>query len=104
VAIINSGRVIACDSPQELINAMRVNPMLKVTVELPLDQVRPLDCALAARYTGEHLEVETSQPIVTLNALYQLAAKHGRVLRDIAIRQPNLEDVYLKMTGNSLTA
>jgi len=104
VAIINSGQIIACDSPQELINAMHVNPMLKVRVELPLEQVQPLDCALSARYTGEHLEVETSQPIVTLNALYQLAAKHGRVLRDIAIRQPNLEDVYLKMTGNSLTA
>jgi len=102
VAIMDRGRVVACDTPQQLIAKMGVNPMLKATIELPLEQVQPLAGAMAARYTGEHLEIETTQPIATLNALYELAGQHGRVVRDIAIRQPNLEDVYLKLTGYSL--
>jgi ABC-2 type transport system ATP-binding protein len=103
VAIMDHGRVVACDTPQQLIAGMGISPVLKATIELPLEQVRPLAGATAARYTGEHLEIETAQPVDTLNALYALAGRHGRVLRDIAIRQPNLEDVYLKLTGYSLS-
>ncbi len=102
VAIMDRGRVVACDTPQQLVAGMGINPMLKGTIELPLEQVRLLAGAAAVRYTGGNLEIETAQPTATLNALYELAAKHGRTLRDIAIRQPNLEDVYLKLTGYSL--
>jgi hypothetical protein len=86
-----------------LIAGMGICPMLKATIELPLAQVQSLAGATSARYAGEHLEIETAQPVATLNALYELAGRHGRVLRDIAIRQPNLEDVYLKLTGNVLS-
>lgn len=102
VAIMDRGRLVACEAPQRLISDLGVNPVLKATIELPLEQVQPLAGAAVARYTGEHLEIETTQPIATLNALYELAARHSRVVRDIAIRQPNLEDVYLKLTGYSL--
>lgn len=102
VAIMDRGRVVACDTPQQLVAGMGINPMLKGTIELPLEQVRRLAGAAAVRYTGENLEIETAQPAATLNALYELASKHGRTLRDVAIRQPNLEDVYLKLTGYSL--
>lgn len=102
VAIMDHGRVVACDTPQQLVAGMGINPMLKGTIELPLEQVRRLAGAAAVRYTGENLEIETAQPAATLNALYELAGKHGRTLRDVAIRQPNLEDVYLKLTGYSL--
>jgi ABC-2 type transport system ATP-binding protein len=103
VAIMDRGRIVACDSPHQLIAGLGIRPVLKATIELPLEQVRPLAGAMAARYTGEHLEIETQQPVATLNALYDLAGRQGRVLRDIAIRQPNLEDVYLKLTGNVLS-
>lgn len=102
VAIMAGGRIVACDKPQQLIYAMPVNPVLKATIELPLEQVTPIAGALTARYTGEHLEIETTQPAATLHGLYELAARHGRLVRDIAIRQPNLEDVYLKLTGKAL--
>ena len=103
VAIMDRGRVVACDAPQQLIAGMGIRPILKATIELPLEQAQSLAGAAAARYSGEHLEIETAQPVATLNALYELASRHGRVLRDIAIRQPNLEDVYLKLTGYALS-
>ncbi|MFN8386246.1 MAG: ABC transporter ATP-binding protein [Anaerolineales bacterium] len=102
IAIIDRGQIVACDTPSALIANLRLNSMLKATVELPLDQVRALPEVSAARYTGQHLEVETARPEVTLTALHALAAKLGRSVRDVALRQPNLEDVFLKLTGRTL--
>jgi len=102
VAIIDRGQVVACDTPGSLIANLNLNAMLKATVELPLDQVRTLPSVRNARYTGQHLEVETARPEVTLSALHDLAARSGRSIRDIMLRQPNLEDVFLKLTGRAL--
>ena len=102
IAIIDRGRIVACDTPSALIANLQLNSMLKATVELPLEQVRTLPEVSAARYTGQHLEVETARPEVTLTALHELAARSGRSIRDVMLRQPNLEDVFLKLTGHAL--
>lgn len=102
VAIIDEGRIVACDSPHRLIAAASVQPVLKATVELPLEALPSLPGATQMRYVGEHLEIETVSPEATLQALYAAAQQHGRLVRDIAVRQPNLEDVYLKLTGRRL--
>jgi hypothetical protein len=78
--------------------------MLKTSLDLPLEAVRPLPGVMQARYTGQHLEVETHQPNETLAALGKLAEKHGKPLGDISLRQPNLEDVFLHLTGRILEA
>ena len=102
IAIIDRGQIVACDTPSALIANLKLNSMLKATVELPLEQVRTLPQVSAARYTGQHLEVETARPEVTLTALHDLAARSGRSIRDVMLRQPNLEDVFLKLTGHAL--
>jgi ABC-2 type transport system ATP-binding protein len=102
IAIIDRGQIVACDTPAALIANLQLNSMLKATVELPLDQVRSLPDVSNARYTGLHLEVETAKPEVTLTALHELAARSGRSIRDVMLRQPNLEDVFLKLTGHAL--
>ena len=102
IAIIDRGQIVACDTPAALIANLQLNSMLKATVELPLDQVRSLPDVSNARYTGLHLEVETARPEVTLTALHELAARSGRSIRDVMLRQPNLEDVFLKLTGHAL--
>ena len=102
IAIIDRGQIVACDTPGALIANLKLNSMLKATVELPLDQVRALPNVNNARYTGQHLEMETAKPEVTLTALHELAARSGRSIRDVMLRQPNLEDVFLKLTGRTL--
>ena len=102
IAIIDRGQIVACDTPGALIASLLLNSMLKATVELPLDQVRALPSVRNARYTGQHLEMETATPEVTLTALHELAARSGRSIRDVMLRQPNLEDVFLKLTGHAL--
>ena len=103
IAIIDRGQIVACDTPAALIANLQLNSMLKATVELPLDQVRALPNVSNARYTGQHLEMETAKPEVTLTALHELAARSGRSIRDVMLRQPNLEDVFLKLTGREMS-
>lgn len=102
IAIIDRGQIVACDTPGALIANLQLNSMLKAIVELPLDQVRALPSVSNARYTGQHLEMETAKPELTLTALHELAARSGRSIRDVMLRQPNLEDVFLKLTGHAL--
>ena len=102
IAIIDRGEVVACDTPGALIANLNLNAMLKATVELPLETVRALPNVSNARYSGQHLEVETNKPEATMAALQELAAKSGRSIRDVMLRQPNLEDVFLKLTGRQL--
>jgi len=104
VAIIDHGQVIACDSPARLVANLKASPVLKATVELPLEQVQPLPGVQSARYTGQHLEIETAQPQATMTALHDLAGRLGRSIGDVMVRQPNLEDVFLKLTGRVLGA
>jgi ABC-2 type transport system ATP-binding protein len=102
VAIIDHGRIIACDSPARLVAGLGAGPVLKTAVDLPLDQVRGLAGVCGARYTGQHLEMETSDPQAALAALQVLAARLGRSLNEVSLRQPNLEDVFLRLTGRPL--
>jgi len=102
IAIIDHGQVVACDTPSALIASLNLNSMLKATVELPLDAVQALPNVSHVRYTGQHLEMETTRPEVTMPALHELAARSGRSIRDVILRQPNLEDVFLKLTGRAL--
>lgn len=102
VAIIDRGELIACDTPTRLVASLGAGAMLKTSLELPLEAVRPLPGVVQVRYTGQHLEVETRQPNETLAALGSLAERHGKLLGDISLRQPNLEDVFLHLTGRLL--
>ena len=102
VAVMDGGRIIASGTPASIVAGLNINPMLKATAELPLEQVRALPGALTARYTGQYLEIETAQPQATMPALQTLAAQLGRSLSEVALRQPNLEDAFLKLTGRSL--
>ncbi len=104
VAIIDGGRIVACDSPVQLIAGLDTHPVLKTGFDAPLAQVETLPAVRMARYTGEYLELETVDPQVTLAALQALAGEMRRPIGDITLRQPNLEDVFLKLTGRTLAA
>ena len=104
VAIIDAGRTVACDTPARLIAGLDAHPVLKTSLDAPLEQVRSLPGVCATRYSGQYLEIETSQPQVTLPALHGLALQLGGSIGDVMLRQPNLEDVFLKLTGKLLNA
>ena len=102
VAIIDQGQIVACDTPAQLVAGLGAHPVLKAAIELPLAEARALPGVQMARYAGQHLELETAEPQLTLAALHAHAAQTGRGLSDVRLRQPNLEDVFLALTGRAL--
>lgn len=104
VAIIDNGQIVACDTPARLIAALDTCPVLKTACDVPLLQAEGLPGVRMARYSGEYLELETSEPQATLAALQVLATSLGHSIGDVTLRQPNLEDVFLKLTGKALAA
>jgi len=104
VAIIDGGEIVACDTPAQLIAGLGAYPVLKTGCDVALAQAESLPGVHMARYSGEYLEIETSEPQVTLAALQALATTLGRSVSDVTLRQPNLEDVFLKLTGKALAA
>jgi len=104
VAIIDQGRLVACGRPAQLVADLHLSPILKASVDLPLERVRTLPGVSSARYSGAQLEMETTDAPTAMAALYTLAGALGRTLGEVTLRQPSLEDVYLRLTGKPLSA
>jgi ABC-2 type transport system ATP-binding protein len=96
VAIMDHGRIIAQDSPQKLIS----EHCQGVTVILPKPQANfPMPSTiLPFMETQDRFEIETKDIDECLKTLMTA----GVNLRNMTVRSPNLEDVFLRLTGRQL--
>ncbi len=98
IAIMDVGRIITQGAPNALLRAHYKN----VIIELPLH-------SFDGDLTGFDHRVLDTQGIIEIetddvnSSLQQLAAQTSG-LNDMKIRQPNLEDLFLDLTGHSLRA
>ncbi|MDP9369447.1 MAG: ABC transporter ATP-binding protein, partial [Chloroflexota bacterium] len=105
VAIMDAGRVIACDTPAALIRSLGMAATIRARVTAGHLSIH--DLANLPAVTGTPLETDESQAIrlqttdaqATLVALLQLADRHHVTLADLGSTQANLEDVFLRLTG-----
>jgi ABC-2 type transport system ATP-binding protein len=98
IAIMDVGKIITQGSPERLLEAHYKN----VIIELPL---REFDGDLAGIEhrvldTQGIIEIETDD----VNTSLQELATRASGLNGMKIRQPNLEDLFLDLTGHSLRA
>jgi ABC-2 type transport system ATP-binding protein len=96
IAIMDDGRIIARGSPAELIKRHCGG----VTVELPMTSFNPSLPPLSVPFqvVQDRTEIMTDD----LNGFVaELVAKNVD-LKDMAVRSPNLEDVFLTLTGRQL--
>jgi ABC-2 type transport system ATP-binding protein len=96
IAIMDTGRIIAQGSPDDLLQRRYQN----VVIELPLDDIRGDLTSIEHRVleTRGVIEISTDDVNTTLKDL----ASHVTGLNRMKIRQPNLEDLFLDLTGHSL--
>jgi ABC-2 type transport system ATP-binding protein len=67
-----------------------------------LDEVQALPGVSAARAEADRLIVQTNNAQETVLGLQRVAVQHGQPLTDLSIKQPDLEDVFLAMTGRKI--
>ena len=98
IAIMDVGKIIAQGSPAELLRERYQS----VIIELPLEDVSGDLDSIEHRVLNTQGVIEISTDDV--NASLELLATHVDGLNRMKIRQPNLEDLFLDLTGHSLRA
>ncbi len=103
IAVIDKGVMIACDSPQLLLDTMG-----QEIVEIRTDDPDGLVGVLQAG------GIESSEVLTIGNTVTVLTTSHssrqvmarleqqGRIVRASTIRRPTLDDVYLRLTGDRI--
>ncbi|HLT17921.1 MAG TPA: ABC transporter ATP-binding protein [Thermomicrobiales bacterium] len=104
VAIMDSGRIIACDTPLKLIQSLDQDATIRARVDRDLDlsAIRELPGVLSAEVIEEQLAVRSRDVQATLTGLLAIASEFDIRLDNLATESANLEDVFLSLTGRSL--
>ncbi len=91
IAMLKTGKVVALDSTSALLSSATGN-VLRCTVDGDL----PADLAAKARVTGRVVQLPAVDALAVEHHLTQIR-QAGLTVRDIEIRRPDLEDVFLQV-------
>jgi len=104
VCIMDHGKLIAEGSPRELSATLGQETIIEFNADGATEEdLAPLDTRCkAVRAEGDLVTVETEDLVATMESLLAWSKRQKTALSDMAVRQPNLEDVFLALTGRRL--
>jgi ABC-2 type transport system ATP-binding protein len=106
VAVMDHGHVMALDTPLALVRSLAADAHITFTLSEPLPAGELAALPGVRRHTalddGAYSVVADSVQ-QALIALLELAARHGVVVENLDVQGANLEDVFLHMTGRTLS-
>ena len=106
VAILDHGRIVALDTPAVLIRSLGAEERVSFSIDgtLPPALEKVLSAVGRLEIQGERVVVHGNEgrqiPLVS-EVVSQLVGS-GVHFRDLRTEQPNLEDVFLKLTGHEM--
>jgi ABC-2 type transport system ATP-binding protein len=96
VAIMAAGKMVALDTPGNLIRALKAPTRLSVPADrITVEQAEAIDGVQAARCEAGEVVIETRDPGRVLVAVGEIAG-----LEQVRTRTATLEDAYLQLTGS----
>ena len=117
IGIVDHGRLLALDTPDALVRALPGSATVEVTAEPGPDGAEPLRAALSALTGVARVETPpgradegteafrlsvTCEPAMLLAPVVDLLGRHGAGVRDVALGEATLEDVFIDLTGRDL--
>jgi len=102
VAIINRGRIVAIDRPQNLKLTLQSLQSLEVAFNPPLqsiDILHSVEAVNEVKKAGDKFRLYTNQPARAILSVVDLARRHNLEILSINTLGPSLEDVFLRLTG-----
>lgn len=106
VAILDHGRIIALDTPQALIRQLGAEERVVFAPEqtLPADFVDCLSGAVKLENQGDRVVIHAvnGRKVPLVSEVVSLLAEKGVRFHDLRTEQPNLEDVFLRLTGRGM--
>ena len=105
VAVVDSGKIIALDSPAELIDRHFEESAIEFDLNGDETELKPLADLVGvtdARRDGNAVTLYSKTVASTLAGLIEYAEAHRLTLDDLHVRRATLEDVFLKLTGRRI--
>jgi ABC-2 type transport system ATP-binding protein len=108
VAVVDHGKVIAQNSPRELIAELGGEHIIEFTLEdngataLEPATLAQLPAVHSARWDTDHYCLAVGEPHVALPALLEQLRQGGARLASLSTRHASLEDVFVTLTGRHL--
>jgi ABC-2 type transport system ATP-binding protein len=103
LAIIDHGRLIAVDTPAHL-KQIHGGSVIELETERPLASVAAiarLAGVIDVAQDGARLTIATRGTTNVVPAVINIVSREGEV-RNIAVREPNLDEIFLDLTGRAL--
>ena len=107
VAIIDHGRVLALDTPAGLKETLGADTMVTVTADGDLDALACVFARTSPAWSSAATRKGTVQLAVrggdrVLLQVIDSADRAGFLVRDVQVAEPNLETVFINLTGKEL--
>lgn len=104
ILIMDHGRNIAEGTPDELIAELQVESCLEFSANDRFDhsKLNALQAVSKLLVKGNVFEIFSKQPHVTLRDLIEFSKSNNMEIKDLHVRKPTLEDLFLELTGRSL--
>ena len=103
IAIIDHGKLVAVDTPEHLKQTYG-GSVIELETEQPskaTDEIRALPGIKEVVQEGTHLKITTQGIHNTAPQIINIISQEGEI-RDIAVREPNLDEIFLRLTGTAL--
>jgi ABC-2 type transport system ATP-binding protein len=107
IAVIDHGKIIAEDTPRELIRTLGGDHVIDIALDEadgapPPEAFAALPAVRAAHREAGHVVLTVSEPHVALPALLDRLESAGVSLAGLSTRHASLEDVFVSLTGRHL--
>jgi ABC-2 type transport system ATP-binding protein len=105
VAIMDRGRIVALDTPRQLVRGLSFDSTVECSfrASVPLDILRSLPAVHAAKGEDGAFFLYTEDVSATLAALMDVRDAEGDRVQSLHVRTATLEDVFVSLTGRSLS-
>ena len=105
VAIVDNGRIVALDTPKalkDMIGADTITLEAEFGQETLLASLRSFDWIKEAATPNGALELRVDHAQARVPEVMQVAYRNGVTVKSVALHEPTLEDVFLKLTGKKM--
>ncbi len=105
IAIMNRGKIIAVDTPQELKNRFGSEKTIKIHLSQVQEKIHNLlkdvkDCKIDFN-TGTNITIHSDESEIVLLKILQILNENGISIEDLTAMPTNLEEIFLKIVEDS---